>query len=186
MPICPRTPLVLLLGLAAFMLNPAFACAPNSNDEFQYGASELRAAVEGTWQVTLNPNGQPTSMVTIRIEQGTGQPSALHGGTGVRLVRAAAACGTRTLVRPAGACVSITVMPLGGSVQGGDETLRAAMVSGQFEVPGIAFSEGWIELEIGPHRLRGTLSPTGVASDVTLWDATGAANGSVALTRIEP
>jgi hypothetical protein len=39
--------------IAAFFLNPGLACT--DEPEFQYGAAEMRAAVEGDWSFTIGP-----------------------------------------------------------------------------------------------------------------------------------
>ena len=89
--------------IAVFLLNPSFAC---SGDEptFQYGAAEMRAAVEGDWSFAITPTGGTATQVTVHIDQAAAPATAAARASGVALVRAAHACGTRTLVKSAGAC----------------------------------------------------------------------------------
>ena len=48
--------LIWIVPLAFFFLNPAIACGP-AEPQFQYGAVEMRAAVEGDWSFTITPDG---------------------------------------------------------------------------------------------------------------------------------
>src|SRR5262245_26724183 len=98
-----------MLGLAVAILNPLAACSLLGG--FDFGAKEMRAAVEGTWTVT-SPAGEdaPAVAYTITIRQGTGaerKPSAAGG-----LVAPAAACGDRSFVATAAACLDTSRMPL--------------------------------------------------------------------------
>src|SRR4051795_12742072 len=89
--------------IGPFFLTPTLACS--DEPQFQYGAAEMRAAVEGDWSLTITPDGGTAMQVTVHVEEA---PTAL-GPTAARwpsrgFVRAAHACGTRTLVKSAGAC----------------------------------------------------------------------------------
>ena len=59
--------LIWLIPLAAFFLNPSFACT--DEPQFQYGAEEMRAAVAGDWSVTITPDGGTATQVTVHIDQ---------------------------------------------------------------------------------------------------------------------
>src|SRR5262249_29005542 len=54
------------LGVAALILNPWFGVTGG----FDYGPAEMRAAIEGTWRLTLTSNGKPRREITVRIAQG--------------------------------------------------------------------------------------------------------------------
>ena len=60
--------LIWIVPLAFFFLNPAVASGP-AEPEFQYGAAEMRAAVEGDWSFTITPFAGPATQVTLHIEQ---------------------------------------------------------------------------------------------------------------------
>ena len=91
-----------LLFIGFFFLNPGVACT--GEPDYQYGAEELRAAVEGDWSLTIAPNGAAPIAVTIHIAQATTAAGAAARAPGRSLVRSAYACGTRTLVKGAAAC----------------------------------------------------------------------------------
>ena len=48
-----------LLFIGFFFLNPGVACT--GEPDYQYGAEELRAAVEGDWSLAMTPNGRRRS-----------------------------------------------------------------------------------------------------------------------------
>src|SRR4051812_39013776 len=94
------------LGLAALVLNPWFGVTSG----FDFDEAEMRAAIEGTWRLTVPPTRGAPRDITFRIAQGTAARPSL--GLSRALVSPAAACGTRSLVRNAGACLDSTDMPL--------------------------------------------------------------------------
>jgi hypothetical protein len=152
---------LLLLGAAAFLLNP-IACATGEHDEFKYGDAEMRMAVEGLWRVTVTPPSGTPNTFTVRLAQATGTTSASRGGPG--LVRSAMACGNRTLVRSAAACVDVTTMPLTGMVIDGDERVRTSTVKGEMMVPGLIFTQAQLTMEIGTRKLFGQISSDGTVT----------------------
>jgi hypothetical protein len=116
--------LMWLVPIAAFFLNPNLACS--DEPQFQYGATEMRAAVEGDWSLTITPAGGTAMPVTVHVEQAATAPGPTAARRPLRgLVRAADACGTRTLVKGAGACTDATQMPLAVTYASGDATLQA-------------------------------------------------------------
>ena len=58
--------LLWLVPVAAFFLNPSLACS--DEPAFQYGAAEMRAAVEGDWSLTITPDGGTAMQVTVHVE----------------------------------------------------------------------------------------------------------------------
>src|SRR6185503_3028793 len=91
-----------LVAIAFFFLNPGFACGP-AGPEFQFGAPEMRAAVEGDWLVTITPEGGSTLSYHLSLAQAASAPATASRPAGRHLLRAAHACGTRTLVASASA-----------------------------------------------------------------------------------
>src|SRR5215213_7637569 len=93
---------VMVFAAVVFVFNPAFLCGPS----YDYGAKEIMTALSGTWTITLERT--PATTVAFRIEQ---QKAAVHSrAPGV--VGDAAACGSRTLVASANACIDDTRTPL--------------------------------------------------------------------------
>jgi hypothetical protein len=174
----PSRWLPLAVGLGAVLLNPGFGCGP----DYQYGAEELRAAVEGTWQVAITAPDGTTTRLQIALEQGA-QTASSARRTGA-LVREAAACGTRTLVKGAGACIDSTEMPLAGRVLSGDPGTGDWSVSGNLSVASLTFTTGSLSLAIGPQLLHGNLSSTGVVTNLRTTPGRETAPGTATMERI--
>jgi len=144
--------LLWVVPLAAFFLNPGLACT--DEPEFQYGAAEMRAAVEGDWSFTITPDGGGATQVTVHIEQAATAPGAAAArAPGGALVRTAHTYNTRTLVKGAGACSDSSQMPLAVSYISGNATFATATLSGMFWVHGLAFAWGDLQLTIGPYQV---------------------------------
>ena len=156
-----------VLGVAAFLLDPIAAC--DDETHFMYGEREMRAAIEGTWRVTLDDK-----TMTIEIRGGRKQVSVRGRGW----IPDAAACGSQTFVRNAGACFDTSHMELEAKVIDGSKHADGV---GDFEVVGTSFTAGHLELGFGPQDwLSATVLPTGEARDVR------ASHGSTAtLSRIK-
>lgn len=99
----------LLLGVLglALVINPYLACS--SEDEFNYSESEMKSAVLGEWEGTAELNGESVSF-SLTLEQA---PSKSKTQSAPRVTPQ---CGTRSFVKPAAACVSMSEMPLAGSI----------------------------------------------------------------------
>lgn len=141
-----------LIPVGLFFLNPGFACG-TSEPAFQYGAPELRAAVEGDWALTITPQGGAPTQMTVHVVQGSGASASVAPPSPGGLVRTAYACGTRTLVRSAAACIDVSQMPLAVSYVAGDPALASAPMSGTFNVYGLLFTSGDLELMIGTYQV---------------------------------
>jgi hypothetical protein len=159
------------IPLAFFFLNPSFACGPADDaPQFHYGAVEMRAAVEGVWSFAIMPEGAAGPIkVMVKVQQAASAPGAeAHASaTGRSLIRPAHACGSRTLVRSAGACVDISTMPLTVTFVDGDASFASAPMSGAFEVMGTEFDAPSTELQlmIGGYDIEAQLGPDGVPVD---------------------
>jgi len=159
--------LLWVVPVAAFFLNPGLACT--DEPEFQYGAAEMRAAVEGDWSFTITPDGGDATQVTVHVDQAATAPAATAARAPRKgLVRAAHACGTRTLVKGAGACSDISQMPLAVSYLSGDTAFSSATLSGMFTVWGLAFGSGDLDLRIGPYQILSRVSRDGTLADTRL------------------
>jgi len=147
-----------VVPVAVFFLNPTFACS--DEPQFQYGADEMRAAVEGDWLFTITLESGPMQ-VAVYIEQAPGSPAATARAPGRAMVRAAHACGTRTLVKSAGACSDDSQMPLAVSYVLGDAYFSDAALSGTFTVHGLAFTTGVLNLTLGSYQIRSEVHADG-------------------------
>ena len=160
---CMRS-LAWLLSAAFFFLNPNLACGPDE-PAFRYGATEMRQAVEGDWALTITPAGDPALHVVVHVAQASSASVSLTPAAPSRLVRSAHACGTRTLVRGAAACLDVSQMPLAVSYVSGDSSFASASMSGGFTVVGLAFNSGEIELKVGPYQILSQVTADGTLVD---------------------
>lgn len=148
-----------LLLAAFFFLNPGFACGP-MEPEFQYGAKEMRAAIEGNWAVTITPTGGAAQDYVVTLKQAmSASPSATRAPERA-FVRAAHACGDRTLLASANACVSSTIMPLTVTVAPGGPTI-AGPNTGSFAVHALTFGQGELYLSLGERQVSATIDQDG-------------------------
>jgi hypothetical protein len=142
------------VAAAVLVCNPLFGLGA---EEPHFGAKELRAAVEGTWRLTLRTVDGAEQTIAFTIAQGG--PAAGTHASNRALVQLAAACGTRTLVKPAGACADETYMPL-------EVTLlvpwaRPRQEPGQLMVEGTRFQYGYLSISLASLRVGATILPDG-------------------------
>ena len=177
--------LIWIVPLAFFFLNPAVACLP-AEPQFQYGAAEMRAAVAGDWSFTITPDGGTATQVTLSIDEAATAPDAgVARAPGRGLLRAAYACGTRTLVKSAGACADVTQMPLELTFVSGDANLGGGHLSGMLMVDSLNFTtvaEGALSLTIGPYDIESMLGPDGTLGAPHLGP--GGTTGTLVVSRL--
>jgi hypothetical protein len=135
-----------VFGVAFLVMNPFYFF----EDKYDFDARDLRDAVEGTWELELNG-----SMHTLHIEQAS-EPKPPTSS----FVPSAHACGSRSLVNSAHACIDSTTMPL-------NIRTLAAHGEGVLSVSGTSFRRGSLVLVIGTIYVRAEISPAGIASDVS-------------------
>jgi hypothetical protein len=155
------------VALAALVLNPMFGVFSGP----RFGAAALRAAVEGTWRLTVDDAGA-TRTVTFRIAQGTEADAAeVERAEHVGLVRPAGACGHRSLVRSAGACRDWTSMPLEVTLIADGEARRVA--PGTFSVVGSEFQVGELTVTVADVELSAQVTPAGDVREVWIPHSPG-------------
>jgi hypothetical protein len=149
-----------VVGLAVLVLSPMVDLIPRPN----FGADELRAAVEGTWQLTVRGEDGTARTVTFRLVQG----SEVEGGhaSAHALIRPAAACGRRTLVRSAGACKDTTRMPLEVTriADGGE---RREAEAGELMVFGTRFDHALLSVRVAELQVSASVTPAGEVGQVS-------------------
>lgn len=168
----------LLLLVGFFFLNPGFACAPE--DEYQYGAVEMRAAIEGDWAVTITPTGGAAMEYVVNLKQASGANPAAARPARRALVRSAHACGARTLVASAAACESYSEMPLTVTFKEGGTPATGAQ-SGIYRVWSLVFTTGDLDLPIGQHHVSAQIKTDGTVSSASLAPNTA---GTATLRRL--
>lgn len=171
--------LLWLVPVAFFFLNPAIACS--DDPDFQYGAPEMSAAVAGDWSFTITPDNGSATALTVHIEQAAASATAARAG-GRSFVRAAHACGTRTLVKSAGACVDSSQMPLTVTFVTGDAAFATAALNGIFTVYGLTFVSGDLDVVLGPYQIKVQVNADGSAVNPRLVPATGNPTGTVTIS----
>jgi hypothetical protein len=133
---------------------------------WHYDDADMRAAVEGTWEMTTVANGVHQKW-TIEVRQ-AGEAARSERSSG--LVRSAAACGSRSFVRSAHACESISGMPLEVAVQGRDQPAY-----GHLMVFGTRFAEARLDITIGTrdHQITGTAATIDAGGNVIEMSSAG-------------
>lgn len=155
-----RIGVLTVVGLAVLVLNPVFGVFAGPS----FGAEELRAAVEGTWRLTVQAEDGTARAVTFRLAQG----SEVEGGhaSAHALVRPAAACGRRTLVKSAGACLDETRMPLEVTrIADGGERRQAD--AGEVTVIGTRFDRAELRVRVAEIQVSASVTPAGEVQRVS-------------------
>jgi hypothetical protein len=166
-----------LIPVVVFFLNPGFACS--DEPQFQYGDAEMRAAVGGDWSFTITPAGGAATEVTVHVDQAVTAPGTTAAAAPARsAIRAANACGTRTLVKGAAACVDSSQMPLTVTFVAGDDAFQSAALSGELTVFGLAFATGNLNLTLGAYQVMATVNADGSLANAHLVPA-----GTVTISR---
>jgi hypothetical protein len=169
--------LAVATAVSVLVLDPMGLIGP----DFEFDATHMRAAIEGTWKLTFTNEAGQTKTIKLSIRQAGAAEQ--HGGRAA--VRESRACGNRTMVRSAAACVDSSSMPLEIVVLEGD----AQAATGRFMVTGTTFTAGHLDINFGaeidytkPMTFVGAqISPTGAVLDA------GAGPGvRVALVRTAP
>jgi hypothetical protein len=174
--------IAMVLGALMFLLNPNLAC--DAGDQFQYSEADMRAAVEGTWLVNFTASDGTATQVTLRIDEGSGSPTSLRPGG---LVRSAYACGSRTFVKSAAACIDVSLMPLNVGVVAGDSAYAGATWSGTFTVMSQVFGSGLLSLNFGDLHVQANVLPDGREESATVYETSNPQASSpaiVTLTRL--
>jgi hypothetical protein len=153
--------LALSLAALAFFLNPGFACTGQDEPEFNYGEAEMKAAVEGTWVVTVGAD-----QITVQVAEGhEAQPNQIQAARpGGHFIRSAHACGNRTFVASANACIDSTSMPLDVTFLSGPDSYRNAVLSGGLTVASTSFSFGYFGLRLGSLSIEAGILPDGTVA----------------------
>jgi hypothetical protein len=158
--------LLLSLAVLAFFINPGIACSSSDEDSFAFGEADMQAAVEGQWQLGWTAPDGTQGTVTVQVAE-AGAPS--DGGAAVMrpagqrrgLIRAAAACGSRTFVKAAGACIDSSRMDLRVAYVSGDSKYQIVPLSGSFNVGGLSFESGHMLLTLDQTTVTVTIRPDG-------------------------
>lgn len=170
-----RKLVVVAVAVAVFLITPYYFFQRFTSHQF--GEAEMRRAVEGTWTVELTQSNGERRSITLSIEQAR---SAERAERERGWIRSAAACGSRSFVRSAEACMDTSRMPLTLTALGDD---RPASLRGQLVVDGKVFERGTLDLQLDSHLLHARISKAG---DVLEVSASGASAVRLARVRAQP
>ena len=106
----------------ALVINPYLACSSEDESDFTYSEADMKEALLGIWQGTAELDGEavPFSLV---LEQSSAKSSPQN----VAAPKVQPQCGSRSFVKPAGACVSFSTMPVVGTLTSENPTLNGAV-----------------------------------------------------------
>lgn len=106
----------------AFVVNPYLACSESSESDFSYSESDMKLAVLGSWQGNAELDGVSTTFSLV-LEQAASKSNTQS----LTAPKTKPQCGSRSFVKPAGACVSVTSMPVVGSLSSENPTLNGSV-----------------------------------------------------------
>jgi hypothetical protein len=175
--------LLWLVPITFFFLNPTLGCVGPDEPQYQYGAAEMRAAIAGTWTFTITPSGGTAIAMSVQLDEADNAPGATAQATGRSLIRAAHACGSRTLVKSAGACDDVSNMPLAITFVSGEPSLMSAPLSGNFMVFGTTFKGGSLQVTAGSYQIQAGLLPDGTVMNASVFVTGQGWTGTVSVTR---
>jgi hypothetical protein len=112
--------LALLAWGVSFVGNPYLACSSSQDSAFTYSEADMKSASLGSWQGSTELDGVSTPFSLV-IEQASSKAKTQSVTPGVR-----PPCGSRSFVKPAGACVSESTMPIVGSLSSENPLLNGA------------------------------------------------------------
>lgn len=147
------------IALVCFTMNPAMltGCSgASSNKSFGFGEAQMQQLVLGTWQGEAVSKDGKIGQVSLEVKQAT-KKMALWSW-----VQSAHACGTRTFIRSASACIDTTEMPVTATMtitqKGADgqvsTTVNNLGLSGRLMVAGRQMNNAMFSLKGGDVTLN--------------------------------
>jgi hypothetical protein len=113
----------LLLGVfgLALVVNPYLGCSESSSGEsdFVYSEADMKLVALGNWQGTAEIDGVSTPF-SLSLEQAGNNAKTRS----LRPPQVQPQCGSRSFVKPAAACVSMTTMPVVGTLSSENPALN--------------------------------------------------------------
>jgi len=114
--------LALCVFAVSLVVSPYLACSNSDQNEFGYSEADMKSAVLGTWQGTADVDGE-----TVEFSLVLEQASAKSKTQGVAAPRVTPQCGSRSFVKPAAACLSLSQMPVIGTVTSVNPSLNGTV-----------------------------------------------------------
>ncbi len=157
----------------ALVANPYLACSSNEQD-FTYSEQDMKSAMLGDWEGTADLDGESVSF-TLTLEQASSKSTTQS----VKAPTLKPQCGSRSFVKPAAACESVSNMPLLGTLASANPTLNGPVTGYLIASRILEGAELTLDLE-GGAQLSGHLKSEAV-SDGIIRNPSEA--GSFALSR---
>jgi hypothetical protein len=159
-----------VVAAAVFLITPYFLY--DRLFGYQFGESQMRSAIEGTWTLEVTQAGATTRSLSFTIEQASAPTHSSREGT---WLRSAAACGRRSFIRNAEACMDTSEMQLKLVAVGGGK-----LGSGLLRVDGKSFRRGYLDLDLSDLSVHAVVSSAGEVTEASAND------GPVRLARVRP
>jgi hypothetical protein len=154
----------LFLGVfgVALVINPYLACS-SSDDDFAFSESDLKQAVLGRWQGTGDLDGE-----TVEFSLVLEQASAKSKAQSLSAPKVQPQCGARSFVKPAGACVGSTSMPVSGTLTSMNPALNG-VVDGDVSILGrlLTSADLALRLEDGT-QLNGAIEEQAISDGLVM------------------
>lgn len=168
------------IALAAAVLcgviNPSLVGCSGGTDEeseWSYDDHDMEAAVVGDYSGQVN--GKP---ILVRLSRPKAASSA---GPNIGALPRQLQCGSRSFVRPAGACVSVSSLDIDAEVESEASVLASGKLTGQFSVYGRALSFG--QLNFPSSRLNADFED-GAITRWYVYDAASDTSVELPLSRV--
>lgn len=145
-----RTFIIVTVLIAIVALNPMFGC-----DRFSYNETDMKRVIEGHWKLTLENRDLE---MTIRESRMAKRHASRDG-----MFNSAGACGSRSFVNTADACIDDTEMAV-------DVAIGTVVNHGTFRVFGTSFERGTLEVEVDRIYVSAHFDSHGDVLDVLATD----------------
>jgi hypothetical protein len=149
--------LVLAVFGLALVVNPYLACSNSNESDFSYSEADMKDAVLGAWQGTADVDGE-TVEFSLLLEQASAESKTQS----ISAPKVQPQCSSRSFVKPAGACIALSQMPLVGSLTSVNPALNGAVDGDVMAFKDLDHVELSLRLEDGA-QLAGTLEKETVA-----------------------
>lgn len=150
-----KKPVLAVIFAFAFVVNPAYlvGCNSEAEDEPNFGEAEMVALLDDLNGMTTTAIEDDAEYeVDLALTQSEGM-DAVSSRAGSLVVRAAHACGSRTFLRSAGACLTETILEVEGTlsvrrVDGDQPVIVAEDVAIEGQILAYGDTLGFVSLEL--------------------------------------
>jgi hypothetical protein len=114
--------LLLAVFGVALVANPYLGCSHSGESDFTYAESDMKDAVLGTWQGSAEIDGE-TVPFSLVLEQASSKSKTQS----ISAPKVQPQCGSRSFVKAAAACASLSDMPVTGTLSSENPALNGAV-----------------------------------------------------------